>query len=312
MAGPAPERSSSLLPPEQDQQREPPPESAIAGEGGGAEDIAGLNSMIPAMIWAVPPKAMASGITTGSPAAGNRPALMLLKRTVVSPKPIKTERRGVCGVCHECLPAICCCGRKSKRLSISSTPGCRADGRSVPPVPAPGSRSTRRRPGRRVWRISSSISTGAGPSASSTAARMRSASASSTSAGQARMIGLRVRESRGPAWAHRTDKMSSALSVRVAPSRISRLAPLARGIQRRARHGENLAALFQRILRGDQRAGSFRRLHHHHAARQAGDDAVAAREMARLGRFAERASPTRSTPCVPDRAHRAFRSPADR
>jgi hypothetical protein len=50
--------------------------------------------MMPAMIWAVPPKAMASGITTGSPAAGNRPALMLLKRTVVRPKPINPKGAG--------------------------------------------------------------------------------------------------------------------------------------------------------------------------------------------------------------------------
>ena len=47
-------------------------------------------------------------------------------------------------------------------------------------------------------------------------------------------------------------------------------------IERRARHGENLAALFERVIGGDERAGAFRRLHHHDAARQAGDDAVAA------------------------------------
>jgi hypothetical protein len=67
-----------------------------------------LNSMIPAMSWAVPPNAIASGITTGSPATGNRPALMLLKRTVVSPKPISPSGAGFAAAISamSCLPAL--------------------------------------------------------------------------------------------------------------------------------------------------------------------------------------------------------------
>src|SRR5581483_9337580 len=65
--------------------------------------------MIPAMSWAVPPKAMARGITTGSPAAGNRPALTLLKRTVVSPKPIRPSGAGFAVSAMKCLPATTFC-----------------------------------------------------------------------------------------------------------------------------------------------------------------------------------------------------------
>src|SRR5277367_1218989 len=50
--------------------------------------------MMPAMICAVPPNAMASGMTTGSPVAGNSPALMLFRRTVVTPKPISPKGAG--------------------------------------------------------------------------------------------------------------------------------------------------------------------------------------------------------------------------
>ena len=58
-------------------------------------------------------------------------------------------------------------------------------------------------------------------------------------------------------------------------------------VERRAGHGEQLAAGLLRQPGGDQAAGAQRRLHHHDAEGEAGDDAVAAREVARLGRGAE-------------------------
>ena len=58
-------------------------------------------------------------------------------------------------------------------------------------------------------------------------------------------------------------------------------------IERRAGHGEQLAAGLLGEPGGDQAAGAQRRLHHHDAEREAGDDPVAAREMACLGRGAE-------------------------
>ena len=54
-------------------------------------------------------------------------------------------------------------------------------------------------------------------------------------------------------------------------------------IERRARNGENLPSLFEREARGDQRAGSPRRLHDHDPVGQAGDDAVAAWKIAPAG-----------------------------
>ena len=56
----------------------------------------------------------------------------------------------------------------------------------------------------------------------------------------------------------------------------------------RTRQGEHLAAAFGGQPRGDQAARAQRRLDHQHAARQAGDDAVAAREVVRDARRAER------------------------
>ncbi|MNI80412.1 hypothetical protein D3C73_1369440 [compost metagenome] len=53
-------------------------------------------------------------------------------------------------------------------------------------------------------------------------------------------------------------------------------------VQRRSGHGEDIAALLARQSGGDQGAGTDFGLDHHHAARQARDDAVAAREVARL------------------------------
>jgi len=58
-------------------------------------------------------------------------------------------------------------------------------------------------------------------------------------------------------------------------------------IERRARHGEDFAALLQRKARGDERARAERRLHHQHA-QATPKRAVAAREMARLRLGAER------------------------
>ncbi len=82
--------------------------------------------------------------------------------------------------------------------------------------------------------------------------------------------------------------MSAAVSVRVAPLRKQIVGAAAARVERRARHGEDLAALLERETRGDQRARLRRRLDHDDAERHARDDAVAAREMARLRLGAER------------------------
>ena len=71
-------------------------------------------------------------------------------------------------------------------------------------------------------------------------------------------------------------------------------------IERRARHGEDLAALFERQARGDQRAGALRRLDDDDAERQPGDEPVAA------GKVARRAAPSRAA------FRRRARPPADR
>ena len=81
----------------------------------------------------------------------------------------------------------------SRRGRHPSTPGCPDDGGSGPPVPVPGSRSAPRAARRPIWRISSSISTGAGSSASSIRARTRSASASRLAGIAARTAGRAVR-----------------------------------------------------------------------------------------------------------------------
>ena len=59
-------------------------------------------------------------------------------------------------------------------------------------------------------------------------------------------------------------------------------------VERRARHGEQFPPRLLRQPRGDQAAGAQRRFHHDDPKRQAGDDAVAAGEVARLWRRAER------------------------
>src|SRR3546814_7823803 len=59
-------------------------------------------------------------------------------------------------------------------------------------------------------------------------------------------------------------------------------------VERRAGHGEDLAALVAGEARGDQRAGALRRLDHHDAQGEAGNQPVAAREVARLRDGAER------------------------
>ena len=61
------------------------------------------------------------------------------------------------------------------------------------------------------------------------------------------------------------------------------------GVQRRAGHRQHLAALLGGQPRGDQRARLQLRLDHHHGQRQAGDQPVAAREVAGLGLGAGRA-----------------------
>jgi hypothetical protein len=50
-------------------------------------------------------------------------------------------------------------------------------------------------------------------------------------------------------------------------------------IERRAGHGEHFAALFEREPRGDQRARSPGRFHHHDADRKSRDEPVAAGEI---------------------------------
>ena len=90
--------------------------------------------------------------------------------------------------------------------------------------------------------------------------------------------------SSGPSWA----TTSAAFSVKVAPLRSRSLRAAAARVERRARHGEDFAALFERESGGDQRARFRRRLDHDHAQRHPGDDAVAAREMPRLRLGAER------------------------
>ena len=54
---------------------------------------------------------------------------------------------------------------------------------------------------------------------------------------------------------------------------------LAARIERGARHSEHLTALLQRHARGDERARSLRRLDHHHAGREPGDQPIAARKV---------------------------------
>src|SRR6185503_7719918 len=53
-------------------------------------------------------------------------------------------------------------------------------------------------------------------------------------------------------------------------------------IERRARHREDIAPLLEGETRGNERTRTQRGLNDQHAERAAGDDAIAAREMARL------------------------------
>ena len=110
--------------------------------------------------------------------------------------------------------------------------------------------------------------------------------------------GLPARGSPAPRIGRSTAITSSAVSVSVAPSRISRLVPLARGSS-----GEPGTAKISRPcssakLRGDQRAGAFRRLDHDHAARQAGDDAGCGAGSGAPAATGPTASRRRSTPCA--------------
>ena len=99
------------------------------------------------------------------------------------------------------------------------------------PVPIPGSRSGPRAAGAPVWRMSSSISTGAGPRAPLRSARGRGRLPlpESRSGGGTGAADVPARRNPSPSMGRSTASTSSALSVSVAPSRIRRLAPLARG-----------------------------------------------------------------------------------
>ena len=85
----------------------------------------------------------------------------------------------------------------------------------------------------------------------------------------------------------RLSSTSAAVSVRMRALAQQVVAAARPRIERRAGHGEHLAPGVLCQPRGDQAAGAERRLHHHHAERQARDDAVAAGEMAGLRRGAE-------------------------
>ena len=244
--------------------------------------------MIPAMICAVPPNAMASGITTGSPAGRQQAGIDAAQKNGGKPEADQPQAaRGLRCLPSHCLPDCFCCETSLGRIQRQDTrfPG---GGRNARPTPAPGSRSARRRPGAPSWRISSSISTGAGPSASSTAARMRSASASSAaSAGQARHARDPARESRGPGWAQAPPECPRRFRSGWRHRGSGRLVPLARGSSGEpgtAKISRPCSSAYCAVISEPER---LRRFHHHHAARQAGDDAVAAREVARLGGFAQ-------------------------
>ena len=103
-----------------------------------------------------------------------------------------------------------------------------------------------------------------------------------------RGFGRRVSRNACPRIGRRTVSTSSADSVSVAPSRIRRLPPSRARVERRAGHREHLAALFERIVRGDQRARTLRGFDHDDTARQPGDEAVAPGEVARERRRVER------------------------
>ena len=177
-------------------------------------------------------------------------------------------------------------GCRARQVSLGPTPARPAGGRAARcgrRGPAPSGRSARRGSAGPVARASSSMSTGAGPSAASTSPRLvrrlaaiarwrlrRAARAPRQPPARdsgCRSIGARARQDvlgLGDQGRARLQQLVGALRARV---------------ERMARHGEHLAALLGGHARGDQRARAARRLDDHHAERDAGDDAVAAREV---------------------------------
>ena len=146
--------------------------------------------------------------------------------------------------------------------------------------------------GRPVARASSSMSTGAGPSAASSRGRARSADIGSWRRSASGAAGPARRPSRSRCRLGRArvsigasaSSTSSGSVTSVAPDLQQLVGALGARIERMARHGEHLAALLGGHARRDQRARAARRLDDQHAQREARDDAVAAREI--LGRAA--------------------------
>ncbi len=128
--------------------------------------------------------------------------------------------------------------------------------------------------------MTSSTSIGEGPSASSTRWR-----AVSDVFGRRRHGGLLLaegahrRSQRGAE--HRLDRRDDVVRLGGDDGACLEQAVGARGarIERRARHGEDDAALLAGEARGDQRAGPLRRFDDDDAERQARDDAVAPRKI---------------------------------
>ena len=108
-------------------------------------------------------------------------------------------------------------------------------------------------------------------------------------AGGGRRSGSSAGRSTGWPRIGRSTSITSAASVTSVAPCLSRLVGAFRArIERRARHREHLAALFERHPRGDQRAGALRRLDHHDAERKAGNQPVAAGKIARARLPADR------------------------
>ena len=137
------------------------------------------------------------------------------------------------------------------------------------------------RAGSPVKRMISSISIGVGPSASMMRARSSSAGSGVGSPEQRRAE--HARRLQPGALQHRRDGVDHVARLGDQPGALLQEIVAAGGarVERRARHGEDLAVLLQREAGGDQRAGSLGRLHDDGGERHAGDDPVAAREIAR-------------------------------
>ena len=137
-------------------------------------------------------------------------------------------------------------------------------------------------------RTRSSSATGVGPSRPTM--RLRSSSAGSVRGRTAR---LEVRLLRRQIEAAAEDRLQHRDHVGGLGDQRCTLLEQAVGafrarIERRARHREHFAALLAGEPRRDQRAGAARRLDDHDADREAGDEPVAAREVARARLPAER------------------------